>query len=326
MNKKIKKLSVLPLILAMFLVLVACGSNQDESTENGDSQTDVEETTDSDNLRIGLSISTLNNPFFVTLADGAEEKIKDVNGEMILLDANDKISKQVSDVEDLIQQNVDVIIINPTDGDGIVPAVEEANKANIPVVTIDRAVSGGDITSHIASDNIYGGEIAAEFILEMLENEGNVVEIEGVQGASATIERNEGFMNIMSNENDIDIVASQVANFDRAEGVTTMENILQGQPKIDAVFAHNDEMALGALEAIEAAGRADEIILVGFDGIDDARDAIIDGRMEATVEEQAGKMGNLGMEIAIKIANDEEVESEIPLEVRLLTQEILSEE
>ncbi|MDD4324689.1 MAG: D-ribose ABC transporter substrate-binding protein [Eubacteriales bacterium] len=308
-------------MVGLFTLAVGCAGETEEpaKTEGTEapSGTVGTEAPSGDQPRIGLSVSTLNNPFFVTLTEGAQS-VADANGaELVVLDANDDVAKQVSDIEDLVQQEVDVIIINATDGDGVVSAVETANRAGIPVIAIDRSINGGEITSHIASNNVYGGEIAAKFILEKLGGSGKVAEIQGVQGASATIERYEGFHKIMEAEAGIEIVASQAADFDRAKGLTTMENILQSQPELDAVFAHNDEMVLGALEAIEGSGR--DLIVVGFDGIDDAYDAIREGRLDATVEEQAGPMGELGVETALKIINGEEVPASIPLDVRLMT-------
>lgn len=319
--KKRKLLAILLVVVGLITLVVGCTGDAEDpaKTDGSEAQTKAEDTEapGSEQPTIGLSVSTLNNPFFVTLTDGAQS-VADANGaKLVVLDANDDVAKQVSDIEDLVQQEVDVIIINATDGDGVVSAVETANRAGIPVIAIDRGINGGEIASHIASNNVYGGEIAAKYILEKIGSTGKVAEIQGVQGASATTERYEGFHNIMEAEAGIEIVASQAADYDRAKGLTTMENILQSQPELDAVFAHNDEMVLGALEAIEGSGR--DMIVVGFDGIDDAYDAIREGRLDATVEEQAGPMGELGVETALKIINGEEVPTSIPLDVRLIT-------
>lgn len=306
---------ILSVLLIMVLVLSVVGCSN-EPAKNELSETSDEGESE---IKIGLSISTLNNPFFVTLKEGAEEAAKEGGAEVIVLDANDNVSKQISDVEDLIQQKVDVIIINPTDSDAVVTAVEAANEANIPVVTIDRSANGGDVTSYIASDNVKGGVMAAEYIVEALGGKGKVVEIQGIPGASPTRDRGNGFHSIVDNEEGIEVVASQPADYDRAKGLETMENILQAHPEIDAVFAHNDEMALGALEAIEASQRS--IILVGFDATDDGLKAIEEGRMAATIAEKAGEMGKLGVRTSIKIAKGEKVDAEIPLEVELITKD-----
>ncbi len=266
---------------------------------------------------IGLAISTLNNPFFVDLEAGAKAKAQELGATLVTLDSQDDSATEMSNVEDLINQGVDLILINPTDSDAVKSAVEAANKAGIPVITLDRSANGGEVVSHIASDNVAGGKLAGGYIVELLGGKGNVVELEGVPGASAARERGEGF-NAAIAESDIEVVAKQTANFDRAEGLTVMENILQAQPEIDAIFAHNDEMALGALEAIKASGR--EIIVVGFDATDDAKAAVESGEMAATVEQLPKEIGSLGVDTAIKLLNGESVEKSIPVALQLVTQ------
>lgn len=249
---------------------------------------------------LGLSVSTLNNPFFVTLRDGAQAAAAAANLELIVVDAQDSVSKQISDLEDLIQRGVDVLIINPTDADAVVPMVLLANQAGIPVIAVDRGVSGGVLAYYIVSDNVAGGRLAAEFICEKLGGSGPVVELEGIPGTSAARERGQGFNEYLAqNCPGITVVARQTANFNRAEGLTVMENILQAQPEIAAVFAHNDEMALGALQAIRVSGR--EILVVGFDATDDAVAAVEACEMGATVAQQPFELGRLAVEAAAEI-------------------------
>jgi len=252
---------------------------------------------------VGLSVSTLNNPFFVTLRDGAQEAADEMEIELLVTDAQDSVSTQISDIEDLVQRGVDVLIVNPTDSAAVVPAVMGANSAGIPVIAVDRGVDGGMLAYFIASDNVAGGAAAAEYICEQLGGMGAVVELEGIPGVSATNERGQGFNDYMSeNCADAEIVARQTANFNRAEGLTVMENILTAQPDIDAVFAHNDEMALGALQAIEASNR--DILVVGFDATDDAVAAVDACRMGATVAQLPAQLGRQAVEAAADIASD----------------------
>jgi len=245
---------------------------------------------------IGLSISTLNNPFFVDLKTGAETAAKG-KANLIVLDAQNKPDKQVSDLEDLITRKVSVIVVNATDSDAIVPAIKKANAAHIPVITVDRRVNGGQLAYHIASDNVAGGKLAAQYISKLLGGKGNVVELQGIPGESGTRDRGAGFNTVMKATPGVKIVAAQAADFDRAKGLTVMENILQAQPKIDAVFAHNDEMILGAMQAVKASGR--KIILVGFDAIDDAVKAVKAGDINATVAQQPKLIGQMGIEKAL---------------------------
>jgi ribose transport system substrate-binding protein len=270
---------------------------------------------------LGLSLSTLNNPFFVTLRDGAQETADAAGAELVVVDAQDDSAQEATNIEDLIQQGVDALLINPTDADAIVPSVQRANDAGIPVFTVDRSAAGGEIVSHIASDNVAGGRMAGEFLCDALGGSGNVVELEGIPGTSAARDRGQGFNDYMSREcPDAEIVARQTANFNRAEGLSVFENILQAQPEIDGVFAHNDEMILGAIEAAEAAGRAEEIVFVGFDAIDDAVAAVEEGRLAATIAQQPAEMGRLGVETSLRYLNGESVDEYIPVDLRLVTE------
>lgn len=213
---------------------------------------------------------------------------------VIIVDAQNDSSKQTSDVEDLIQQGVDALLINPTDSSAISTAVQSANAVGVPVVTIDRSAEQGKVETLVASDNVKGGEMAAEFIADKLGKGAKVAELEGVPGASATRERGSGFHNIADQE--LDVVTKQSADFDRTKGLTVMENLLQGHPDIQAVFAHNDEMALGALEAINSTGK--DILVIGFDGNKDALASIKDGKLSATVAQQPELIGKLATEAA----------------------------
>jgi len=278
-------------------------------------------TTAQDSPTIGLSVSTLNNPFFVTLVSGAQEAADAAGAELIVLDAQDDSATEAANIDDLIAQGVDAILINPTDSDAIVPSILAANDAGIPVFTVDRSASGGDVVSHIASDNVAGGRLAAAFICDALDSSGAVVELEGIPGTSAARDRGAGFNAYIEEEcSGLEVVARQTANFNRAEGLTVFENILQAEDTIDAVFAHNDEMILGAIEAAQAAGR-EGIVFVGFDAIDDAVAAVGDGTLAATVAQQPALIGALGVETALASLGGEEVLDAIPVDLALVTAE-----
>lgn len=296
-----KKVFVVLLVLIMALGMFGCGGTP--------APADTAPT-------IGLVVSTLNNPFFVDLKDGAQAKADELGATLIVLDSQDNAATEMSNVEDLITQGVDLIMINPTDSDAVGNAVMAANTAGIPVITLDRSANSGEVISHIASDNVAGGKMAGDFIIEKLGGAGNVVELEGIPGASAARERGQGFNEAIATST-IVVVAKQTANFDRAEGLSVMENILQSQPAIDAVFAHNDEMALGALEAIKASGRS--IIVVGFDATADAVAAVESGDMAATVQQLPKDIGGNGVATAMKVIAGETVEAYIPVELALVT-------
>ncbi|MDQ0338716.1 ribose transport system substrate-binding protein [Caldalkalibacillus uzonensis] len=315
-NHFIKRFALLTVLTLLTAVLLAACTTESPVPED-DGTTDEGGTSDGE-LIIGLSISTLNNPFFVTLKEGAEQAAEELGVRLIVVDAQDDPAKQVADVEDLVQQQVDAILVNPTDGAAIVTAIETANQASIPVITVDRGAEGGEVLAHVASDNVEGGKMAGEFIIELLGGSGKVVELEGIPGTSAARDRGQGFNEAVGDAEGIEIVASQPADFDRSKGLTVMENILQSHAEIDAVFAHNDEMALGALQAIEAAGR--DIIVVGFDATDDAVQAVQEGRLAATVAQQPSLIGQLAVETAVKALNGESVDEMIPVELELVTE------
>lgn len=264
--------------------------------------------------KVGLVISTLNNPFFVDLKTGADDEAKKLDIELIILDSQNDPAKELSNVEDLLVRGVDVILINPTDSDAVYRAVKNANNAKIPVVTLDRGANRGKVVTHIASDNVAGGKMAGEFILEKLGTNAKVVELEGIPGTTAARDRGKGFNSVASGK--LNIVSRQSADFDRTKGLNVMENILQSQPEIDGVFAHNDEMALGAIKAI---GNNKRILVVGFDATDDAINSVKKGEMAATVAQQPKLIGSKGIEIANKIIKKEKTPDFIPVELKLIT-------
>ncbi|TCZ80831.1 ribose ABC transporter substrate-binding protein RbsB [Paenibacillus albiflavus] len=307
-----KKFTSLLLATVMVMVLIAGCS----TTAPGEkTSTDGNEGTTTSSNKIGLSVSTLNNPFFVSLKEGAEQKAKELGMELIVVDAQNDAAKQASDVEDLIQKKVGILLINPTDSDAVSSIIKSANKAQIPVITLDRSANGGEVVSHIASDNAAGGEMAGQYMLELVGKGANVVQLEGVPGSSAARERGAGFEKAIGS--DLNVVAKQTANFDRAQGLSVMENILQGNKNIKGVFAQNDEMALGALQAIKAAGLKD-IVVIGFDATSDAVAAVKNKEMSATVAQKPELIGSVGIESAKRVLNGEKVEAFVPVPLELI--------
>jgi ribose transport system substrate-binding protein len=268
---------------------------------------------------VGLSISTLNNPFFVDLRDGAQAQATKAKLTLTVLDAQNDAAREASQIEDLIQKKVAVIAINPTDSNAIVPVIKKVNAAKIPVITVDRGANGGSVAAHIASDNVAGGVMAADYVGKRLKGKGNVVMLEGIAGTSAARDRGKGFRDGLKKYPGIKLIATQTADFDRAKGLTVMENILQAQKKIDAVFAQNDEMALGAVRAIQAAKREKEIFVVGFDATADALAAVKDGTMAATIAQQPKEMGRLAVDAALKLIRKQPVAKFTPVPLKLVT-------
>ncbi|WP_261392411.1 ribose ABC transporter substrate-binding protein RbsB [Priestia flexa] len=268
-------------------------------------------------MKIGLSVSTLNNPFFVSLKNGVVKEAKKQGIEVIVVDAQNDSAKQINDVEDLLQQGVNALLINPTDSSAISTAVQSANGIGVPVVTLDRSAEKGKVEALVASDNVKGGQMAAEYVVKTLGENAKVAELEGVPGASATRERGSGFHNIADEQ--LDVVAKQSADFDRTKGLTVMENVLQGNPDIQAVFAHNDEMALGAIEAITSSGK--DIAVIGFDGNEDALKAVESGVLTATVAQQPELIGELAVNAAKDVLQGKKVEEKISAPLKLVTKE-----
>ena len=313
---------ILTSMLALFALfwLAACTLENGSSSNTAASApagSDAKPTAVTGEKTIGLSISTLNNPFFVTLNDAAKAKADGLKAKLTVVDAQNDASKQAADVEDLIQQGVKLIIINPVDSAAVASAIESANKAGIPVITVDRSAGGGKVISHIASDNVAGGKLAGDYMLKSIAAGSDVAMLEGVAGSSAAIERGEGFTKAV--EGKVKIVASQTADFDRSKGLSVMENILQANPNIKAVFAQNDEMALGALEAIAAAKK--DIMVIGFDATADAVAKVKEGKLAATVEQQPKLIGEQAIDAAVKYLNGEQVPASIPVELKLVTKD-----
>ncbi len=302
-----KKIVSMAIMLCMMFCLAGCNAitidGEGEAAENAG------------NGSIGLSVSTLNNPFFVSLAEGAEEAAEKAGVKLAVADAGDDSAKQQNDIEDLISRNVSVLIVNPVDSDAVAPAVQNAVSLGIKVISVDRVVNGVDVDCQIASDNVAGAKVATEYLIEQIGEGAKVAELQGVPGASATIDRGAGFHEAADEV--LDVAASQSANFERAEGMSVMENILQSEPELKGVFAHNDEMALGALQAI-AASKTD-IKVVGFDATDDAVNEVKAGKMTATVAQKPELMGETAILTAIKLIAGEEVEKSLPVEVELVT-------
>ena len=206
---------------------------------------------------IALVVSTLNNPFFVTLKNGAESKAKALGYNLLVLDSQNDPAKELANVEDVVNKKVKLLLVNPTDSDAVRSAVRSANRAKIPVVTLDRSANGGEVASHIASDNVAGGRMAGQLVVDMLKGQGAVVELQGLPGASAARDRGKGFHEVVDKASGLKVVASQPADFDRTKALNVMENILQAQQKIDVVkqrlikyFGYNETSATDVLNYV----------------------------------------------------------------------------
>lgn len=267
-----------------------------------------------DRIKIGFSQGTMNHPWRVAMVEGnkkyAAEHYPDVD--LIVTDGNNDASKQVADVESLIAQGIKVLMISPLTEQALTPVVKEAMAAGIKVVTLDRKVNT-PVTVHIGGENLPLGVGAGEFLAKKLSGKGNIIELQGTAGASATIDRNKGFAEAIAKHPDMKVVASQNCDYTRDKAVKFMEDMVQrfGPGQIQAVYAHNDEMALGAIQVLEAAGRLNEVAVVGIDGQETAFEAVKQGKLAATFVYPF--VAPEGIETAYKVAKGEKVPETITL-------------
>lgn len=269
---------------------------------------------------VTLALSTQTNPFFVQLKEGAEKKAKELGVDLNVQDAGDDAATQTNQLSNASSTGAKVVIVNPVDSDAIVPAVESLNTANIPVVAVDRSANGGKVDSYIASDNVAGGRQAAQALAKAIGEEGEVIVLQGITGSSASRDRGKGFSEGIKEYGKIKVVAQQTAGFDRTKGLDVATNLLQSHPNVKAIFAENDEMALGALEALgDRAGK--DVFVVGFDGTDDGLAAVADGRMVATIAQQPSELGAKAVEQASKLLKGDKAEAEIPVDVVTVTKD-----
>ncbi len=269
---------------------------------------------------IGLSISTLSNPFFVTLLKNAEKAAVLHGFRLDALDARNDEAQQLADIEGLINKKISALILNPVNSQSAPIGIEMANAAGIPVITVDRGSTEGKVLSHIASNNHAGGRMAGEFLSNRLGGKGRVVELEGIPGTSAAHDRGKGFNEILSKHPDLRVISRKSANFDREQGKKAMEELLAMNVEFDAIFAHNDSMILGALEALEQGGNKDSLILIGFDGINKAVRAVEQGRLAATVAQKPDEMGSVAVKIAAQHLSGLKVDEFVPVDLKLVTQ------
>ena len=267
--------------------------------------------------KVGLSVSTLNNPFFVQLKAGAQAEAKRAGISLTVTDAQNDASQQANQIQNFTSQNMKSIIINPVDSDAASPSVKTANKAGIPVLAADRTVNKADVASLVASDNIAGGKLAAKTLAERLGGKGKILVLQGVAGTSASRERGQGFAEGLKAYPGIKVVGKQPADFDRTKALDVTTNLLQAHSGVDGVFAENDEMALGAIKALGSkAGKS--VKVVGFDGEPDGLKAVRNGTLTATVAQQPEELGRLVVRNAIKAAKGQKIAGAVKVPVKVV--------
>lgn len=349
MKKNTSKILAFVLAALLLFALVGCGGGETTEstapeTSSGGESTAPETTSggsEGKTYNFAFVMKTLNNPYFVTMEEGADEAIAAAAEDGITVNVSvqgpekeTESEKFVQMCENAIASKVDVLIITPSDSQAVVPVIKKANDANIPVITIDSRVDmdlleqeGGSVVTFIGSDNYAGGVLAGEAMVDIFKDESGEVEVailEGITGHETANNRKGGFVDAVEGSN-LNIVASQPADWDQAKGYDVFANMLTANPNIKGVFACNDMMALGAMEAIENAGRTGTITLIGFDAQDLAKEAVLAGTMYGTVAQYPAEMGKIGVETAIQIMEDPNatIDEEIPTKVELLTKDNL---
>ena len=317
--KTLVKSAVRFTVLSLMVLLVAAGAFAGATAEES-----------SEKMRIGVSIWGLSAEYNATLKDRLFEYIE-VNAledevELIVLDAQSDAELQNTQVDNLISQEVDAIIMIALETYAQVPAVEAANNAGIPMIELCTATNALDLrTAYVGSTDKLAGTILMTELARLAGGEGNMVVLHGVAGMSAEVEREKGMQETLEDFPNINILASQVCNWSRAEAMTTMENWIQSGMDIDIVFSQNDEMAMGALRGIQGSGTTNRIYIGGIDAIKDALNAVESGELDCTVLQNAKAQAYTALEVAIKAARGEPVNKMYDIPFELVTQANLSD-
>jgi len=283
---------------------------------------------DNSKKTVALVLKTLNHPFFVDMRRGAQDAA-DRLGVTLQVQAAEReidVDKQMQIVENMLQTGIDVLAITPSGSREIVSALVKASKANVPIVIVDTRLdakaaeaAGVKAQTFIGSDNYEGGKLAGEYVVSSTGGKARVGILEGIPGHETGDSRLRGFRDAVAKAPGITIVASQPANWERDQGFNVFQNMLQAHRDIDTVFAASDLMALGAIEAIAAAGRTGKIRVVGFDALDDAKKAVEAGTMAATVAQFPYEMGKAAVESAVKILAGEKLPPDIMVKLEMVT-------
>jgi inositol transport system substrate-binding protein len=268
---------------------------------------------------IGVSLLNLSSEFIVMLNQAMEKRAGELGVKLIVTDAQRSAERQVRHVESFVAQKVDVIILNPCEVEASSPAVDRALTAGIPVVNVNSETRSTP-TAFVGSRDEESARIAMEYIAQHLRGQGNIVMMHGFMGQAAQLKRDQGAREVLAKYPGLRLLADQTAEWDRAKAMTLMENWIQSQgDKINAVFAQNDEMGMGALIALEQAKRKDKVIVASVDAIADALQAVKNRRLDATVFQDAQGQGSAAVETAVRIARRQPFEKELFIPFRLVT-------
>ncbi|MFG2938287.1 substrate-binding domain-containing protein [Streptomyces sp. NPDC048282] len=270
--------------------------------------------------KVGLALSTLNNPFYVSLRAGAQAEAKRLGVDLTVTDAQNDASQQANQLQNFTSSGLGAIIVNAVDSDAVSPAAKAVNKSGTPLIAVDRSVNNARSASFVASDNITGGELAAKALAEKLGSTGKIVILQGQAGTSAARERGAGFTEGLKAYPGIKVIAEQPADWDRTKGLDVMTNLLQAHPDVNGVFAENDEMALGAIKALGSKAGS-SVTVLGFDGTADGLAAVKNGSLYASVAQQPTLLGKIAVDNALKAIQGKSVESAVKVPVKVITKD-----
>lgn len=314
-----KKRSGLIMVLLLAFLLAACGN--DKGNSDGEASSSAAGEGGEKKIVIGVSILNMANEFTATLAKGIEAKGKELGVKIIVNDGQKDPNKQIQQVETFIAQKVDAIIFNPIEAEASSPAVDKAKEAGIPIINVNSVTKSAP-DAFVGSKDQESAKIAIDYLAERLGSKGNLVMMHGHLGQSAEIDRTEGAVEALKAYPDMKLIAEQTGEWNRDKALTLMQNWLQAHDgQIQGVFAQNDEMGMGALKALEDAGVKKDIVLVSVDAIADALQAVKDGRLDATVFQNAAAQGGGALETALKIINKETFEKEVFVPFELVTKD-----
>jgi len=304
-------------IIALLVPVVGCKQKEQGADAGADAK---------GKEKIAVVISTLNNPWFVVLGDTAKARAEELGYEATIFDSQNDTAKESDHFDNIIAGGYAAILFNPTDADGSIANVKNAKEANVPTFCIDREINSGDVAvTQILSDNYSGCVELGQYFVKKMNQKGNYVELLGILGDNNTWNRSKGFHSVVDNYDnypDLKMVAQQGAEFDRTKAMEVLESIMQANPEIDAVFCGNDAMAMGAYQALVAAGKADKVKVFGFDGAKDVVDSIRDGKIVATGMQFPKRMAQMAAEQADEyIKGKRDFPPKVPVAVELVTQE-----
>ena len=315
--KKIIYMWVMPIIT---LLLTSCGGDGQKVNSQGESESKG---------TIGVSVLTLGNPFFNVIAEGVKEEAAKHGYDVVVVDGDRDVQKQANQIDDFLTKGVAAIILNPCDRQSIGPAIEKANRAGVPVFTCDLkcVAEGAEVVSHVGSDNLQGGKLAGEAMIEALGEQGGKVLVVHFPQANSCQLRVQGFEEVIGAYNQglsaglIEVVAQLDGGGVRDEGYKVTEDTLQAHPDLRGIFAINDPSGLGARAALEKAGKQDQVVIVAFDGQPEGKQAIKDGKIFADPIQFPGLIGKKTVELMMDYFAGLEVEKEVLIPTELYKQE-----